>query len=382
MPRAYAWGAPGAISELLGRVPTGAPEAELWLGTHPASPAMLSGGGLLVDISGELPYLLKILSAAAPLSLQVHPDLDQARAGFAREQAAGIPIDAPDRNYRDQSAKPELLYALTEFWALSGFRSIDESRAALASLSTDSRISPLLSRLVSATSLGSTVAWLLEHGPGADDAVTVISERAAEIAGSSGVAARLLAAHYPGDVGIAISQLLNTVVLQPGEALYLPAGNLHAYLYGTGIELMGASDNVLRGGLTEKHMDVAELLSVLDARPLPVPLVLPTSLAPGVVEFQPPGSNLRLVVADASATRRGVGIALGGPSIAIALGGPVLLDDELMPAGTAAYLADLPRVHAVGAGLLMVASAAIPGRVDQPPTTPFGGGLVGPRGFA
>ncbi len=358
MPRAYAWGAPGAISELLGRVPTGAPEAELWLGTHPASPAMLSGGGRLIDVSGELPYLLKILSAAAPLSLQVHPDAAQARAGFAREQAAGIPIDAPDRNYRDQSAKPELLYALSEFWALSGFRPVDESRTALAGLSADSRISALLARLDSDASLGSTVAWLLEHGPGADDAVTVIAERAAEIPGPSGAAARLLAAHYPGDVGIAISQLLHTVVLQAGEALYLSPGNLHAYLYGTGIELMGASDNVLRGGLTEKHVDVTELLSVLDARPLPVPLAPPMTLAPGVVEFQPPGSDLRLVVADASATRRGVDVVLGCPSIALALGGPVQLGDDLMPAGTAAYLADLHTVHAAGAGVLVVASSA------------------------
>jgi len=359
-PRDYAWGSPTALAELLGRAPSGGPEAELWLGTHPLSPARLAeGGGSLAQAAGELPFLLKLLAADAPLSLQAHPDPAQARAGFEREEAAGIPLDAPERNYKDRSAKPELLYALSdEFRALSGFRSVAETRLVLGGLVDDPRVAPLAARLETDADLGPAVAWLLGGGPEVAALVDALSLAARGLAGPSWDTVGLLAAHYPGDPGIAISLLLHTVVLRRGDALYLPAGNLHAYLGGVGIELMAPSDNVLRGGLTPKHVDVPELLAVLDARPLPAPLLPPAELEPGLRAFAPEGAGFRLFVAEGSALARGVAIPVGGPAIAIALGGDVEISGNALPAGSAAYLELGSAVRARGSGLLAVATAA------------------------
>ncbi len=284
-PRDYAWGSARAIADLLGTVPSGRPEAELWLGAHPGSPARIVEGAPEADLAewaashrpeGRLPFLLKVLAAAAPLSLQAHPTLAQAAEGFAREQAQGIPIDAAHRNYKDPFHKPELLVAVSDpFRALAGFRPVSEARAELAAMD-DPRLAPLVERLRSDADLGAAFTWLIGRERGVDGAVAAITERAQRVAddptASEGMrTAAILARHYPGDPGIAISLLMHTVLLTPGEALYLPAGNLHAYVDGLGIELMAASDNVLRGGLTPKHVDVPELMSVLDARPLPVP---------------------------------------------------------------------------------------------------------------
>ncbi|HEY4152487.1 MAG TPA: mannose-6-phosphate isomerase, class I, partial [Pseudolysinimonas sp.] len=277
-PRDYAWGSTTAIPELLGTAPTGRPQAELWLGAHPGSPARLVGAeGTLADVvHGRLPFLLKVLAAASPLSLQAHPTTAQAEAGFAAENAAGIPLSAPERNYKDASAKPEMIYALSdEFRALCGFRAVAETRTVLLPVSGDVRIAPLLDRLVDDTSIRAVFDWLITRGAGVDDVIAAVVEASAVDDDPSWDTVRRLADSFPGDPGIAISLLMHTVVLHPGEALYLPAGNIHAYLEGVGIELMSASDNVLRGGLTTKHVDVPELLKVLDFRPLPVPYLEP-----------------------------------------------------------------------------------------------------------
>ncbi|MBN9606123.1 MAG: mannose-6-phosphate isomerase, class I [Actinomycetales bacterium] len=359
-PRDYAWGSRAAIAELLGRPASGGPEAELWLGTHPGSPARLVDGGatLLETLDAPLPYLLKVLAAAEPLSLQAHPTPEQAAEGFAREEAAGVPLDAPQRNYKDRGAKPELIYALSDpFRALSGFRPVADTLAVLDPVRDDPRIAPLVGRLGGDGALRAVVRWLLERGEGVEELVAAVVEAAAVVEGPSWETVRLLAGRYPGDPGIAISLLLHTVALRPGEALYLPAGNIHAYLEGLGIELMAASDNVLRGGLTPKHVDLPELLRVLDVRPLPVPYLVPEEREPGVRVFRPEGVGFALTVVDAAALARGVELPAPGRSLALAVGGAVEIGADEVPAGSAAYLSGESPLAVRGRGTLFLASA-------------------------
>ncbi|MCI2958033.1 mannose-6-phosphate isomerase, class I [Agromyces atrinae] len=325
-PRNYAWGSRTMIAEYLGRPASGEPEAELWLGDHPGSPATIvdrdaTGGAAdlaawiaadpataLGAASGErLPFLLKVLAADGPLSLQAHPTPDRARERFEFENDEGIPLDAYNRNYRDPFHKPELIVAVSEtFDALCGFRALDESRTILSELRAIDAATPdaqpgaldlLDARLVGDTPIHDAVEWLLRDGRGGDTGeVQWLVERVvhlAALAPSDSAFADVfdtvgvLAATYPGDPGIVISLLVNRVTLTRGEALYLPAGNIHAYLHGLGIELMAASDNVLRGGLTPKHIDVTELLEVLDFEPVPVPRLEPETPSAGVEVFRP-----------------------------------------------------------------------------------------------
>lgn len=301
-PRDYAWGSRTAISSLLGREPSGGPEAELWLGTHPGSPSVVvdpssAGGAATLDRVTTLPFLLKVLAADAPLSLQAHPNLEQAREGFERENAVGVPLDAPSRNYKDPLHKPELVYALSEeYHALCGFRPVIATRALLASVGSDPLVDDLLSRLVDDASLPAVFEWIMTRGDGVDELIERVVALAASVSGLEFETVGELAAAYPGDPGILISLLMNRVVLSRGEVLYLPAGNIHAYLRGLGIELMSASDNVLRGGLTPKYVDVPELLSVLDFTPLPVPILAPEHPAPGVSVFRPDVPDFTLTV--------------------------------------------------------------------------------------
>lgn len=335
-PRDYAWGSVTAIADLLGREPSGLPEAELWLGTHPGSPSRVADGGSLVDIVGELPFLLKVLAAAAPLSLQAHPTSQQARIGFAREERAGIPRDAPHRNYRDQFAKPEMVYAVSDpFLALCGFRAVEETRAILAATS-DERLAPFLERLHSDVAIGDAVTWLLGRRDGVAELISAVRGIAGEVEGTpqdhlSWATVRLLSGHYPTDPGLVISLLMHSVALSPGEALYLPAGNIHAYLDGLGIELMGPSDNVLRGGLTAKHVDVAELATVLDTRPRPVPRLAGDQVASGVRRFRAPDAPLELLAINGGTCRAHSG------SILLAIDETVV-DGLPLGAGEAAYL--------------------------------------------
>ena len=268
----YAWGDRTFIPALLGVPADGRPWAELWLGTHPGGPATLADGHSLTAVAQELPYLLKVLAAAEPLSLQTHPDAATAAASYAREDAAGIPLHAPHRIYRDGSAKPELLCALTPFDALCGFRPVDQSL-----------------RLLDWLDAPELAAFLRLHGLGAT--VTALYLRRLDIApviaacdGHSSIEAQLvagLAAKYPDDPSVIVTLLLNRVTLQPGDAIFLGPGNLHAYLHGAGVEVMGASDNVVRGGMTPKHMDVEELLTVMRIEPLADPVVRPVEESPG-----------------------------------------------------------------------------------------------------
>ncbi|MBX3193965.1 MAG: mannose-6-phosphate isomerase, class I [Microbacteriaceae bacterium] len=364
-PRDYAWGSTTAIPELLGVAPTGEPQAELWFGTHPGSPARLIGrsGTLAELVQGRLPFLLKVLAAGGPLSLQAHPTAAQARVGFERENAAGIPVDAPERNYKDPFPKPELIYALSDpFTALSGFRPVAHTRAVLDAVAGDARIAPLLDRLAGDDDLRSAFEWLITRGPGVEELTAAITESAQTLDGESWATVRLLAGRYPGDPGIPISLLLHTIALRPGEVLYLPAGNIHAYLGGLGVELMSASDNVLRGGLTPKHVDVPELLRVLDFRPVPPPYLAPEHPQPGVAVFRPGVPDFELTVVSPDAAARGVELAIpgGGPAIAFAVHGGAVLGGSrghhtLFPGG-AAYLEGEPVLRVSGDATVFVAT--------------------------
>lgn len=354
-PRNYAWGSLTGISTLLGTPASGEPEAELWLGTHQGSPAVLADGTPLTSVLDEpLPFLLKVLAASAPLSLQAHPNLAQAAAGFARENAAGVPMDAPHRNYKDPLHKPELVYALSdEYHALCGFRPLESTQVLLARLGPDPLVLDLRARLDA--SLPETFEWLVSRGDGVASLVDRVVSLAASVDGLEFGTVGLLASEYPDDPAIVISLLLNRVVLSPGEALFLPAGNIHAYLSGLGIELMSASDNVLRCGLTPKHVDVAELLTVLDFTPLPVPLLQATHPSPGVSVYTPSVPDFRLVVVQL--TDGAADVAATGPSVLLCTDGEFTVDGNTLARGAAAYRSPEAAPLAVeGTGTLFVAT--------------------------
>lgn len=316
--RPYAWGSRTFLAELLGEPsPAPGPQAELWLGAHPTAPSRVNGTSLAdlvtedgtrllgsrvaAEFGGRLPFLLKVLAAEQPLSLQVHPSAAQARAGFDRERAAGVGLDDPVRNYADDWPKPELLRALTPFDALCGFRAVPEcvrlldtlvqhGATGLRSYADTLRESGDLHRLV--------IELLSVPDASASGLASDLTEacRAAlaggEPSGPYDLGARL-AGPYPKDVGVIVAMLMNQVRLEPGEALYLPAGTMHAYLHGAAVEVMAASDNVLRGGLTGKHIDVPELGRVLDVGPEPVP-VLRSRRAGGEDVYDTPSPYFRL----------------------------------------------------------------------------------------
>lgn len=349
--RPYAWGSRTVIAELLGQpVPSPHPQAELWLGAHPADPSYLVGAegqrtSLLEALAadpvghlgperarrwdGRLPFLLKVLAADEPLSLQAHPSAEQAAAGFARENAAGIPIDAPDRNYRDPNHKPELICALTEFHALVGFREPAETVRLLRTLAIPelAGYTELLAAQPDPDGLRALfTTWITLPQSVLDELVPAVQRGCVPLAAGDGefhLEARTvleLSERYPGDAGVLAALLLNRVVLAPGEALFLPAGNLHAYLSGAGIELMANSDNVLRGGLTPKHVDVPELLRVLDFTAAPPPAVI-GRLEDGWVRYDVPVDEFRLWRWEGEGTEPEIKVPDSGPRILLCTAG-------------------------------------------------------------
>ncbi|MCB0931304.1 MAG: mannose-6-phosphate isomerase, class I [Mycobacterium sp.] len=297
--RTYAWGSRTAIAEFSGRpAPTAHPEAELWLGAHPGDPAHLAtpdGEKSLLDViaadpegqlgpvirqrfGDRLPFLVKVLAADEPLSLQAHPSMEQAEEGYRREDALGLPVGSPERNYRDCSHKPELLVALDDFDALAGFRPADRTIALMRALAVED-LNPFIALLADQSDAAGLRAlfttWITAPQPDIDQLIaTVLNGAVAYLrTGAQEFVAEVktileLGERYPGDAGVLAALLLNRVALKPGEGVFLPAGILHSYLRGTGMEVMANSDNVLRGGLTPKHVDVPELLRVLNFTPV------------------------------------------------------------------------------------------------------------------
>ena len=277
----YAWGDLNEIPRLLGRKPNGQPQAELWFGTHPAAPATLVDGRDLQAHAGQLPFLLKVLAAAQPLSLQVHPSGDQAVEGFRRENAAGIALDSPVRIYRDPYAKPEILIALGRFEALCGIAPPAQSRKILAT------IGPAAAQLdhhLHRDGPEGAIAYLLRERP----SITSLVAAASSVNDPRCRWLRRLELQHPNDPSAAIVLLLNYVSLNAGQAIYLGPGNLHAYLCGVGVEVLASSDNVVRCGLTPKHVDIEEAIRVIDPTPLENPLVVPVLDHDGAWQYPVP----------------------------------------------------------------------------------------------
>lgn len=367
-PRDYAWGSTTAIAGLLGTSPSGAPEAELWLGAHPGSPARIldttqtDGAADLAHWSvtaGELPYLLKVLAAASPLSLQAHPSSAQARAGFERENARGLAPDSPDRNYKDPFHKPEMIFALSDpFDALCGFRAPADSRAVLERLAGDDPAVAAFAATLDGDAdvvLRRATEWLLGGAPEVAAVVDAVVAAAQEADGTDADTVRMLAGAFPGDPGIVLALLLNRVALHPGDALYLPAGNIHAYLRGLGIELMAASDNVLRGGLTPKRIDVPELVRILDFAPFaPTPMARERP-APGVEEFLPDVPDFRLIRIEVGGDVPSAAVGLPGTAIVLCTAGDVEVEGATqalrLVRGEAAVVTADERRLSVGGGV-------------------------------
>jgi mannose-6-phosphate isomerase len=375
--RFYPWGSRTVIPELLGQpVPADRPHAELWVGAHPDEPSLLPDGRplhqaiqadpeallgrpLVERFGPRLPFLLKVLAAETPLSLQAHPTIEQAEAGFAAEEAAGVPRNDPTRTFKDRCHKPELLLALTTFEALCGFRPVEESLHCLAKLQV-SELKPTIAALARG-GLRAAIPQLL----------ALPEERRIQLVGAvAEAAARFVAAHdpefintyrwasslaetYPGDPGVVISLMCNHLKLAPGEAVFLPPGNLHAYLSGAGVEVMASSDNVLRGGLTGKHVDLAALIEVLDFTDGRVPVIRPV-LGPAGLRYPVPVEDFDLTRCQLD--EQSGQLTTRGPQVLLCTEGRAVLasaDGELvLEKGQSAFVPAGAPVHAQGPAVL------------------------------
>ena len=366
--RPYAWGSRTEIPALLGITPTGVPAAELWYGAHPGDPSRvgdstldkliaveperLLGSSVVQTLGPQLPFILKVLAADTALSIQVHPNLAQARAGYAAEDARGLPRDAPQRNYKDANHKPELLCALTEFDALCGFRPVETTLRLLDVLEL-----AWLRDVLAGDGLRAAFTALVSLDEPVPMVEAVVA-RLPRLAGTEwaplGDALTRVARDFPGDIGIAEALLLNFVRLVPGEAIFLAAGNVHSYLSGMGVEIMANSDNVLRCGFTQKHVDVAELLRITDFTELAEPRWPAVDGA-----FHVPVPDFTLSVVDGAAT-----LTDPVPRIVLPIEAPVRIEAERavveLDRGRAAFVAaDEAAVNVRGTGRTFVAGTGL-----------------------
>jgi mannose-6-phosphate isomerase len=366
----YGWGSPEWIPQLLG-LPNegGEPWAELWMGAHPEGPSALDGSPLsLPALIGEdparclgeeaarefggLPFLFKLIAAARPLSIQAHPNLAQAKAGWERENALGIPLGAPNRNYRDANHKPELLCAISPFTAMAGFRKPREIRRGMAALGFGP-LEPLLAALDDRGSspfagdervLRRFLAALFALSPAARKGLGGYArsgalDNAPEEYVEQWKYIRQFAGLYPEDPAVLAPLYLNLVTLQPGEAINIPAGILHSYVHGFGVELMANSDNVLRGGLTPKHVDLAELTAILRFEPFkPEILEAPEGADGSLAAYPSPCRefSLRRVVGRGGVAEQ---FSLRGPAIVIVLEGELAMGGLRLGRGESAFVA-------------------------------------------
>jgi len=375
--RHYPWGSRTVIPELLGEPsPADRPYAELWMGAHPDAPSVLSNGTPLDKAIQEqpdallgpevrerfgtrLPFLMKVLAAEQPLSLQAHPTMAQAQAGFAAEEAAGVPRDDATRTFKDPFHKPELLLALTPVEALCGFRPVEESLHCLAKLQVP-ELKPTIAALARGGLRAAIPQLLALSGKRRTELVEAVAESASRFVAAHDPEfintyrwAASLAETYPGDPGVVISLMCNHLKLAPGEAVFLPAGNLHAYLCGAGVEVMAGSDNVLRGGLTSKHVDLAALIEVLDFSDGRVPIIHPV-LGPGGLRYPVPVEDFDLTRCQLDA--QSGSLATAGPQVLLCTEGSVVLtaaEGELtLEKGGSAFVPAGAPVTAHGPGVL------------------------------
>jgi mannose-6-phosphate isomerase len=355
----FSWGSKHLIQDQLGIGPTNQEVAEVWFGTHAGGQSKLlpSGQNLSEALGSKLSFLVKFLAADSPLSIQVHPNALQAKAGFAKENAAGIDLADPKRNYKDDSHKPEILIALSAFKALCGFRpraeileiflAFSESEARFgelaALLATDASLEEIFSELLEDSALAGRFASSVA---GLD--IDSISEQARALVVD-------LLGKYPGETGALVSLLLNFIQLAPGEAIYLPAGNLHAYLSGLGLEVMAASDNVIRGGLTSKHIDKAELRNITDFSELAEPKVSPKKLAEGLVEYPVSASEFRVYRAQISGANLLADIDLPAAAVIVCVSGEIavgtsLEEREVLKRGEVVFVSEAKKFSLSGSG--------------------------------
>ena len=355
----YEWGSPLWIPRLLGTSQDGRPWAELWMGSHPAAPSqairidgeiglgeLIAGdprrylGTKTAEKWGALPFLFKLLAAERPLSIQAHPNKHQAGEGFTRENNAGLALDAPARNYKDPNHKPEIICALVPFTGMCGFRPPDEIRRLLAAflapapVSLRDAFSPLMRALETPNDAGALrdfFSALFSLSPAAREELSAHIRRH-PAADSNRLEAeqwelmRRFAELYPNDPALVSPLYLNIFHLEPGEAVFLRAGVLHAYIHGFGVELMANSDNVLRGGLTSKHVDVPELVNVLDFNPH-TPEIIKTP-EPSPACFRYPVRTEEFSLQRLSGSGGAAAFAESGPAICIVTEGELILDGE------------------------------------------------------
>ena len=342
----YAWGSENLIQDLTGLGSEGEPAAELWFGSHPASPSKLIGSeGSLQEIRPNLGFLVKFLAAAKPLSIQAHPTKERAKQQFA----------LGNESYADANHKPEMIIAVTEFEALCGFRPLVEIEADLKAVETKSPVFAELRRAYQATGLEGAVRYSLDHNLAKEltDAITSLSRSRVQLFQN-------LSEHFPGDVGLVVAVLfMNHVRLAPGEALFLPAGNIHAYLKGLGVEVMASSDNVLRGGLTPKRIDISELMQVLDFSPLADPKVRTKELLTGLTHYPADVEDFSVYRVDVSAANMLIDLELKGDMIVVCTSGELEISTsteeyQKLKRGQAAFVGDanLFSVNGSGTGYL------------------------------
>lgn len=339
MTQAYDWGSTSDIPRFLGRTGSGEPVAELWLGTHPLAPSQIEcpeGLRPLSDVAGEVPFMLKILAAEQPLSIQVHPGPDEAQAGYEREQAAGIALDSPERVYKDPNHKPEMVYALSTFDTLVGFRPTAEILRVFAQL--DSPAVNAASATLRAKTGYKGIVRVLENlliaPPPAEEISQLVIQCKALVHDGVDIkraysTAAMIARHHPGDVGILVSLLLNRFTLQPGEAMFLGTGVIHAHLSGLCLEAMATSDNVMRAGLTHKKLDPEGLIHCLEAGMSRVARVEPGYPSFSTEVYSPAVDEFALAVTQVSpADTDGVALITAAHSIVMCIGGSVQVLNE------------------------------------------------------
>ncbi|MFC8785062.1 mannose-6-phosphate isomerase, class I [Streptomyces nigra] len=375
--RPYAWGSTTAIPRLLGVEPTGEPQAEMWMGAHPGAPSRTArgtlaevieadperelGAGTVAKFGPRLPFLLKLLAAGAPLSLQVHPDLTQARQGYEDEERRGIPIDAGHRNYKDANHKPELICALTEFDGLCGFRDPVQAAGLLDALGVDS-LKPyvdLLHARPEEAALREVLTAILTADR--DAMAHTVAEAAAACTrlGGEHTPYAGIAHHYPGDPGVIAAMLLNHVRLQPGEALFLGAGIPHAYLSGLGVEIMANSDNVLRCGLTPKHVDVPELLRIVRFEAGDPGVLRPEAAPDGEEVYETPIDEFRLsryVLPEGTTAHD---LTRATPQILLCTSGSVRAGEHDLTPGRSVFVPAGEKAEVSGAGTVFRATVVV-----------------------
>ena len=359
----YDWGSKDLIPNYFGTPESKEKIAEIWFGTHPRGESVSDPGDMPLSklIDKRLGFLVKLLSASKSLSIQVHPNKIQAQQGFEKEHNLGISLDDPARVYKDSSHKPETLIALTQFHALCGFRPRAELTQVFTSFGrSESEFEVLAQEISSGEPLELIFKSLIGNTSLATRFLQTVPATQADSLAQRGrdLVANLLE-QYPGDTGALVALMLNEVELSSGEAIFLPAGNVHAYLSGLGLEVMAASDNVLRCGLTPKHIDVSELSKIADFRELKDPKIAPKKLAEGLVEYPVDVADFRVYRAEVSGKNILADIDLPSSAIVVCTAGEVAvstsLDErEVLSKKQVVYVAGAKKISLSGSGTVFV----------------------------